>query len=98
MHAVFLRVRTVTFPQVHSYTYIPKGESCVWFSSHIHRRTFRRRFTGSGETLILYNDVPSESVNQMEEGQTTQWTKDKRTNMIYKTLHRKRKIEQHEPH
>ena len=29
MHAVFLRVRTVTFPQVHSYTYIPKGESCV---------------------------------------------------------------------
>jgi hypothetical protein len=55
MHAVFLRVRTVAFPQVHSYTYIPKCESCVWFSSHSHRRSF----TGSGETLILYNDVPS---------------------------------------
>jgi len=34
----------------------------------------------------------------MEEGQTTQWPKGKGQTMIYKTLHRKLKIEQHEPH
>jgi hypothetical protein len=32
----------------------------------------------------------------VEEGQTTQWTKEKGQTMIYKTLHRKLKSEQHE--
>jgi len=34
----------------------------------------------------------------MEEGRTIQWPKDKGQTTIYKTLHRKLKIEQHEPH
>jgi len=33
-----------------------------------------------------------------EEGHTLQWPKEKGQTMIYKTLHRKQKIEQHEPH
>jgi hypothetical protein len=36
LHAIFLPLRPVTFPQVHSYTFIPNGESCVWFYSHSH--------------------------------------------------------------
>jgi len=32
------------------------------------------------------------------EGQTTQWTKEKGQTTIYKTLHKKLKIEYHEPH
>ena len=38
---------------------------------------------------------------QIEDGQTKQWSQEKRTKgqkTIYKTLHRKLKIEQHEPH
>jgi hypothetical protein len=35
---------------------------------------------------------------QKTEGQTTQWPKEKGKTTIYKTLHRKLKIEQHEPH
>jgi hypothetical protein len=39
----------------------------------------------------------------MEEGQTTQWPKEKQKNkkkrkMIYKAIHRKQKIEKQEPH
>jgi hypothetical protein len=32
------------------------------------------------------------------EGETTQWPKEKGQTMIYKTIHIKLKIEQHEPH
>ena len=35
---------------------------------------------------------------KMEEEQTMQWPKEKGQTMIYKTLQRKLKIEQHEPH
>jgi len=42
--------------------------------------------------------VQSESVNQRRTDQTTKWPKEKGQTTIYKTLHRKLKIEQHEPH
>jgi hypothetical protein len=35
---------------------------------------------------------------QIEEGQATQWTREKEQTTIYKALHRKLMIEQHEPH
>jgi hypothetical protein len=35
---------------------------------------------------------------QTIEGQTMQWSKEKGQTMIYKTQHRKLKIEQHKPH
>jgi hypothetical protein len=36
--------------------------------------------------------------NTMAKRQTTQWPKEKGQTLIYKTLHRKQKIDQHEPH
>jgi len=33
----------------------------------------------------------------IEDGQTTQWPKEKGQTTTYKTLHRKQQIEQHEP-
>jgi len=34
----------------------------------------------------------------MEEGSTIQWTNEKGQTIVYKTVHRKLKIKQHEPH
>jgi hypothetical protein len=47
----------------------------------------------------MFEDTKGVITSQkMEEEQTMQWPKEKGQTMIYKTLQRKLKIEQHEPH
>jgi hypothetical protein len=47
--------------------------------------------SGNGRRHLSTNRTPLT-------GQTTPWSKEKGQTIIYKTLHRKLKIEQHEPH
>jgi hypothetical protein len=59
--------------------------------------------TSKENNYLLSNCMPRinlQAINHVE-GHTTQWPKRKRTEgqtTIYNTLHRKLKIEQHEPH
>jgi hypothetical protein len=52
--------------------------------------------TSSDTGIYLLDEEKFEEEEEEEEGQTIQWPKEKRQTTIYKTLHRKLKIEQHE--
>ena len=47
--------------------------------------------------LKMFEDPRVNKKPQIEERQTTQWPKEKGQTTIYKTLHRKQKIEQRKP-
>jgi flagellar motility protein MotE (MotC chaperone) len=51
-----------------------------------------------GQTTQLPKEEGQTTQLPKEEGQTTQLPKEKRTNTIYKALHRKLKIQQRESH
>ena len=55
---------------------------------------FQKRVGRTNKSL----KIPKGNQNPQIEGQTIQWLKEKGQATIYKTLLRKLKIEQHEPH